>query len=175
MYCSRISFEPKVISVTSKCNLTRFIFSWKIRHHNEGLASGVWGLVVCWKSTDVSKKHVASIFRVENANMKQVASSALSLGLYFDAEYGGDVFFRNFCWLSTDYTRLYPRRETSVETWNPAWHRKFAWGVQTLSDAQLLDVLIMCSHSAVVWPVINHVLLPNLKHSWWLAYVSTWE
>jgi hypothetical protein len=31
-------------------------------------------------------------------------------GLFFDREDGGDMFFRNVGWLSTDYTALYPRR-----------------------------------------------------------------
>jgi hypothetical protein len=31
--------------------------------------------------------------------------------LLFDPENGGDMFLRNFGWLSTDYTALYPRRQ----------------------------------------------------------------
>jgi hypothetical protein len=31
------------------------------------------------------------------------------LGVFFDAEDGGYMFLRNVCWLSTDYTALYPR------------------------------------------------------------------
>jgi hypothetical protein len=31
------------------------------------------------------------------------------LGLYFDREDGGDMFLRNFGWLSTDYMALYSR------------------------------------------------------------------
>jgi hypothetical protein len=34
------------------------------------------------------------------------------LGLFFDTENGGDMFFRNVGWLSTDYTALYPRDRT---------------------------------------------------------------
>jgi hypothetical protein len=33
------------------------------------------------------------------------------LCLFFDPEYGGDIFLRNLGWLSTDYTALYPRRQ----------------------------------------------------------------
>jgi hypothetical protein len=35
------------------------------------------------------------------------------LGLFFDPEDGGDIFFRNVGWLSMDYTALYPRRKYS--------------------------------------------------------------
>jgi hypothetical protein len=35
------------------------------------------------------------------------------LGSFFDPEDGGDMFFRNFSRLSTDYRALYPRRENS--------------------------------------------------------------
>jgi hypothetical protein len=31
------------------------------------------------------------------------------LSLFFDPEGGGDISLRNFGWLSTDYTALYPR------------------------------------------------------------------
>jgi hypothetical protein len=37
----------------------------------------------------------------------------LLLGLFFDPENRGDMFFRNFSWLSTDYTALYPRRQNA--------------------------------------------------------------
>jgi hypothetical protein len=36
--------------------------------------------------------------------------AAISLGLFFYPEDGGDMFLRNVGWLSTDYTALYPRR-----------------------------------------------------------------
>jgi hypothetical protein len=47
-----------------------------------------------------------------------------SLGLLFNPEVGGNMFLRNFGWLSTDYTALYPRRQlhfiiTDVITSNP--------------------------------------------------------
>jgi hypothetical protein len=38
-----------------------------------------------------------------------VASRAL-LSLFFDPEDGGEMFLLNICWLSTDYTALYPRK-----------------------------------------------------------------
>jgi hypothetical protein len=37
---------------------------------------------------------------------------------FFDSEDGGEIFLRNVCWLSTDYTALYPRT-TAVRTSNP--------------------------------------------------------
>jgi hypothetical protein len=41
------------------------------------------------------------------------------LCLFFDTENGGDMFLRNVCWLSTDYTALYPRRQNSSLLWEP--------------------------------------------------------
>jgi hypothetical protein len=35
------------------------------------------------------------------------------LGLFFDPEDGGDIFFRNASLISEDYTPLYARREDS--------------------------------------------------------------
>jgi hypothetical protein len=37
--------------------------------------------------------------------------AGFSLGLFFDSEEVIDMFFRNMCWLSTDYKALYPRRQ----------------------------------------------------------------
>jgi hypothetical protein len=37
------------------------------------------------------------------------------LCLFFDHGDGGEMFFRNVGWLSTDYTALYPRRQNSSE------------------------------------------------------------
>jgi hypothetical protein len=34
-------------------------------------------------------------------------------GLFFDPEGGSDIFLRNVCWLSADYTALYPKRQNS--------------------------------------------------------------
>jgi hypothetical protein len=47
---------------------------------------------------------------------KQVASfhAGFLPDLFFDHEDGGDMFFRNVSWLSTDCTALYPRRQ-----WEP--------------------------------------------------------
>jgi hypothetical protein len=33
-----------------------------------------------------------------------------SFGLFFESEYGGDMYLRNVGWLPTDYTPIYPRR-----------------------------------------------------------------
>jgi hypothetical protein len=34
-----------------------------------------------------------------------------STRVFLDPKYGGEIFFRNVGWLSTDYTALYPRRQ----------------------------------------------------------------
>jgi hypothetical protein len=54
-------------------------------------SSGIWHRVVRWVSTDVWEEHIVSIF---------------------DPEDGGDMFLRNVVWNSTDYTALYPIRDT---------------------------------------------------------------
>jgi hypothetical protein len=36
--------------------------------------------------------------------------AGILLGFFFDPEDGGVIFFWNICWLSTDYTALYPNR-----------------------------------------------------------------
>jgi hypothetical protein len=51
-------------------------------------------------STDVSEEHNASIFRVEIVKVggKQLAicfHAGFFLRLFFDPEYGGDIFLRN--------------------------------------------------------------------------------
>jgi hypothetical protein len=38
------------------------------------------------------------------------------LGLFFDPEDGGNMFFRNVCLFSTDYTALYLGRELFITT-----------------------------------------------------------
>jgi hypothetical protein len=80
----------------------------------------MWCNVVCWKSTEVSEEHVASIFRSEKnaeqeTNVKVRTNKALfailiHAGFLFGAEDWGDIFLRNVGWLSTDYMALYPRR-----------------------------------------------------------------
>jgi hypothetical protein len=79
---------------------------------------------VRWKSTDVSEEYVAHIFGVEEkaeqetnvkAKCKQRFRAGLFLGLHFNPDDGDDMFLQNVCWLSTDYTALYPRREYGVE------------------------------------------------------------
>jgi hypothetical protein len=45
--------------------------------------------------------------------MLRLFHTGLLLGLFFDPEDGGDIFLRNVVWLSTDYTTLYPRRQSS--------------------------------------------------------------
>jgi hypothetical protein len=35
------------------------------------------------------------------------------LGLFFDFQEGGDMHLRNVCWFSTEFTALYPRRQSS--------------------------------------------------------------
>jgi hypothetical protein len=58
------------------------------------------------QSANVSEKGFASVFSVEN-NLTTDCSACYLLRtifllcLLFDPEYGGDMFFRNVCWLST--------------------------------------------------------------------------
>jgi hypothetical protein len=64
----------------------------------------------------VSEEHVAFIIRVEKLARRQPDSACYLLhagsllGLFFDPEDGGGVFFRNVGSFSTDYSALYPRR-----------------------------------------------------------------
>jgi hypothetical protein len=55
-------------------------------------------------STDVSEEHIASIFRFKEYAVRETSVKAMlttcshagfSLGLFFDPEDGGDMFFRN--------------------------------------------------------------------------------
>lgn len=71
--------------------------------------SNVESRVVSSKSNDVSDKHFASIFKVEEQdkqedNMKQLASRTL-----IETEYETDTFLRNVDRLSLDYMALHPR------------------------------------------------------------------
>jgi hypothetical protein len=49
----------------------------------------------------------------EAGNNQSLFHLSLLLGLFFDPEDGGEMFFGNFGWLSTDYMALYPRRQNS--------------------------------------------------------------
>jgi hypothetical protein len=49
------------------------------------------------------------------ASTKLVSCSAY----FFDLDNGGDMFLRNVCWHSTDYTALYPRRWHSSNKCHP--------------------------------------------------------
>jgi hypothetical protein len=41
--------------------------------------------------------------------------SSFLRGVFFDPEYGGDIFLRNMGLLLTEFTALYPRRQNSSE------------------------------------------------------------
>jgi hypothetical protein len=64
------------------------------------LSSGIQPCVFRWMSTDVG-------------STCYLHHAGFLLGLFFDTENGSDTFFRNICWLSTDYVALYPRRQIS--------------------------------------------------------------
>jgi hypothetical protein len=79
------------------------------------MTSKIWDITPCSSlSTDFSKEHIASIFRVEKIswarNQRESrlivtrfhAGSLLSLFYY--PEDGGDMFLRNIRWHSTNYT-----------------------------------------------------------------------
>jgi hypothetical protein len=79
------------------------------------LSSGIKRRVVRWKSTDVSREHVAFIFRVEEwakqeTSTKQVPNKAAFLILFFDPDDERDMFLRHVGSLSTYYTEFYSRR-----------------------------------------------------------------
>jgi hypothetical protein len=64
---------------------------------------------VRWKSTDVSEKHVASVFKVEEQNKQERAS------LLFDPETGDSTFLLNVSGRLPDYTALHlVRQQISV-------------------------------------------------------------
>jgi hypothetical protein len=87
-----------------------------------------WGVTVCSsvKTTDVSVKHIDSIFKVEEeakqeTSMKQNMLAAcfilfFLLGLFFDPVDGGYMFLRNVDLLTPDCTASYPRRYNSSHT-----------------------------------------------------------
>jgi hypothetical protein len=58
--------------------------------------------------TDVSEEYIASIFRVEEYAAQE--TSVKASGKKWSSEDGGDMFLRNVCWHSADYTALYSRR-----------------------------------------------------------------
>jgi hypothetical protein len=83
---------------------------------NKHMKSTVFlGITPC--STLKKKRRSAGTNRHQLKNRKMSTTllatrfqAGFLLGLFFDSEYGGDMFFRNVGWLSTDYTALYPRR-----------------------------------------------------------------
>jgi hypothetical protein len=60
------------------------------------MSSIFWNITPCWKSTDVSREYVVSIFRAkEYAKVETSTKQAASLfGLLYDPEAGGDTFLR---------------------------------------------------------------------------------
>jgi hypothetical protein len=49
------------------------------------------------------------------ARNQHQADTDLLHGLFFGSEDGGELFLRNVCWLSTEYTTLYPSIERTLE------------------------------------------------------------
>jgi hypothetical protein len=90
-------------------NMTIYILPWRV------LSSWMQCRVVRWKSVDVSEDHVAS--HLQSQRISQASRHCCLLhadflrGVFLKPKDGGDMFFRNVSWLSTDYTVLYPRRQ----------------------------------------------------------------
>jgi hypothetical protein len=57
---------------------------------------------------------VSRVVRWESIDVATCFHAGFLLGLFFDPEDGGDIFFQNVDWLSTDYMPLYPRRQYSL-------------------------------------------------------------
>jgi hypothetical protein len=55
--------------------------------------------------------HTTSIFSVEEQVKQETSSGCFMLGLLFNSEVGGNIYFQNVGWLSLDYVTLYPRRQ----------------------------------------------------------------
>jgi hypothetical protein len=81
----------------------------------EVLASTVKKITVFWDITPRSPLKVnrrfggTYRFHLQSRRMSRERNQHESrqLGLFFDPEGGGNMFFRNVCWLSTDYTVLH--------------------------------------------------------------------
>jgi hypothetical protein len=124
---------------------------------------------VRWKSTHVSEEHVAYIFGVEEkaeqetsvkAKWKQRFRAGFLLGLLLNPDDGDDMFFRNVCWLSTDYTALCPRRHYGVEMssrgmtfcGDPFTHwSKVMVTASTILEASLLVLLMGGIYEVCCW------------------------
>jgi hypothetical protein len=63
--------------------------------------------------SSVSKKNLSNEQREagsKHLSLCYLLHVGFLLGLFYDTEDGGEMFFRNVCWLSTGYTALYHRR-----------------------------------------------------------------
>jgi hypothetical protein len=90
---------------------------WKLYSVWRVLSSAIQRHVVCGKLTDVSGKHVTSLF----SSVCYLLHAGL-LPLLFHLEDGIEIFFRNIGWLLSEYTALCPRRQnwsTAAETSDP--------------------------------------------------------
>jgi hypothetical protein len=78
----------------------------------------------------------------------------LLLGIFFDPDYGSDIFLRNVGWISTGYTALYSRR----------WLSLFL-----ISQCILLCVFLLLIPAVSIWLVKYYVTRPERgsQHSLW--------
>jgi hypothetical protein len=63
-----------------------------------------------WLGKQVSVRHLRAWQRSKQAQLCCLLNFGFLLGRFFDPEDGSNMFLRNVCWISVDYTALYPNR-----------------------------------------------------------------